>query len=191
MKDVLAEMEADSATASGVEKLGDDKLSSVSQLAEKLRLQADLVEGLEESLKNAKQTLHKLRDDTLPTALQELGLTGLTLQDGSKVTLRLTYGGHIAEDNRKEAHQWLRDNEYDDIIKNTVSCQFGRGEDQEAATFYEDLTRQGLVANQKTEVHAQTLKAWVRERVEKGQSFPMELFGAFVGQRAEIKRSKK
>lgn len=74
---------------------------------------------------------------------------GLTLEDGSKVTLKPTYGGHIAEDNRNEAHQWLRDNAYDDIIKNTVSCQFGRGEDQEAATFYEELNRKGMVASQK------------------------------------------
>ena len=85
MEDIFAEMEADSATASGVEKLGDDKLSAVSQLAEKLRLQAELVEDIEQSLKDAKNTLYKLRDDTLPTALQELGLTGLTLEDGSKV----------------------------------------------------------------------------------------------------------
>jgi len=191
MEDVFAEMEADSAAASGVEKLGDDKLSSVSQLAEKLRLQTELVESLEQSLKDAKQTLYKLRDDTLPTALQELGLTGLTLSDGSKVNLKPTYGGHIAVANREEAHQWLRDHKYDDIIKNTVSCQFGRGEDQEAAMFYEELNRQGMVASQKTEVHAQTLKAWVRERVENGDNFPMELFGAFVGQQAEIKRSKK
>jgi len=191
MEDIFAEMEADSATASGVEKLGDDKLSAVSQLAEKLRLQAESVEDIEQSLKDAKKTLYKLRDDTLPTALQELGLTGLTLEDGSKVTLRPTYGGHISEDNREEAHSWLRDNNHDDIIKNTVSCQFGRGEDGDAAKFYEELTRQGLVASQKTQVHAQTLKAWVRERVENGDNFPMELFGAFVGQRAEIKRSKK
>jgi hypothetical protein len=192
MEDIFAEIEADAATASGVEKLGDDKLSSVSQLAEKLRLQTELVDGLEQSLKDAKQTLYKLRDDILPTALQELGLTGLSLADGSKVTVKPVYGGHISEANKEPAHQWLRDNGFGDIIKNTVSCQFGKGEDEQAAQFYEELTRQGLVVNQKTEVHASTLKAWVRERVEDGKTdFPMDLFGAYVGQQAKIERSKK
>lgn len=149
MEDIFAEIEADAATASGVEKLGDDKLSSVSQLAEKLRLQTELVDGLEQSLKDAKQTLYKLRDDILPTALQELGLTGLSLADGSKVTVKPVYGGHISEANKEPAHQWLRDNGFGDIIKNTVSCQFGKGEDEQAAQFYEELTRQGLVVNQK------------------------------------------
>jgi len=142
-------------------------------------------------LKDAKQTLYKLRDDILPTALQELGLTGLSLADGSKVTVKAVYGGHISEANKEPAHQWLRDNGFGDIIKNTVSCQFGKGEDEQAAQFYEELNRQGLVVNQKTEVHASTLKAWVRERVENEGDFPMDLFGAYVGQQAKIERSKK
>ncbi|MAL42686.1 hypothetical protein [Hyphomonas sp.] len=192
MEDIFAEIEADAATASGVEKLGEDKLSSVSQIAEKMRLQEELVEGLNQSLKDAKQTLYKLRDDILPTALQELGLTGLSLADGSKVTVKPVYGGHISEANKKQAHQWLRDNGFGDIIKNTVSCQFGRGEDYKAEMFRRHLEEQGMEPSQKTEVHAQTLKAWVRERVEDGKTdFPMDLFGAYVGQQAKIERSKK
>jgi len=192
MEDIFAEIEADSATASDVEKLSGDKLSSVSQIAEKLRLQEELVEGLKQSLKDANQTLYKLRDDILPTALQELGLTGLSLADGSKVTVKPVYGGHISEANKEEAHQWLRDNGFGDIIKNTVSCQFGRGEDHKAHMFRRYLEEQGMEPGQKTEVHAQTLKAWVRERVEDGKKdFPMDLFGAYVGQQAKIERSKK
>jgi len=40
-------------------------------------------------------------------------------------------------------------------------------------------------------VHPQTLRAFVKERCEAGEDFPMELFGAWVGQRAVIKRGKK
>jgi len=32
-----------------------------------------------------------------------------------------------------------------------------------------------------------TLKAWVKEQVERGNAFPAELFGAFIGQKATIK----
>jgi hypothetical protein len=32
-----------------------------------------------------------------------------------------------------------------------------------------------------------TLKAWVKEQVERGNEFPMELFGAYIGLRAIIK----
>ena len=49
---------------------------------------------------------------------------------------------------------------------------------------------QGYVTDQKEEVHPQKLRAWIKERVEAGEDFPMELFGAYIGQRAVIKRSK-
>ena len=42
----------------------------------------------------------------------------------------------------------------------------------------------------KTAVHPQTLRAFVKERVEEGDDFPMELFGAYVGQRAVINIKK-
>jgi hypothetical protein len=32
-----------------------------------------------------------------------------------------------------------------------------------------------------------TLKAWVKEQVERGKDFPLELFGAYIGKKAIIK----
>ena len=48
----------------------------------------------------------------------------------------------------------------------------------------------GYCAETKREVHASTLRAFVKERVEAGDEFPMELFGAWVGQRATISKTK-
>ena len=50
--------------------------------------------------------------------------------------------------------------------------------------------KKGFVPDKKTEVHSSTLRAFVKERVENGEEFPMELFGAFVGQRAVINGGK-
>jgi hypothetical protein len=36
-------------------------------------------------------------------------------------------------------------------------------------------------------VEPMTLKAWVKEQVERGNAFPAELFGAYIGQKATIK----
>ena len=104
--------------------------------------------------------------------------------------MRQTYGAHIKAENKATAFDWLRQNGFDDIIKNTVSCNFGRGEDQEASQFIEYAQGLGYAAEQKTDVHPSTLKAFVKERVQNGETFPMELFGAYVGQRANIARKK-
>jgi len=127
----------------------------------------------------------------MPAMLAEIGISSFSLDDGSQVEVKQTYGASILVDNRPKAYEWLRDNGYDDIIKNTVLCQFGRGEDDQASAFAAFAQKQGYVPEQKTEIHPQTLRAFVKERVEEGDAFPMELFGAWVGQRAVIKKGRK
>lgn len=187
---LLQEMEADQTTVSSVEAVDSSGLKSIAELARAVRTKSEEVQRLEAQFKEAKKQLLKLTDEDLPAMLLELGLSAFELDDGSKVTVRPTYGAHIKAENKETAFNWLRANGFEDIIKNTVSCQFGRGEDQEAVAFMEQAQQLGYAAEQKTDVHASTLKAWVKERVENGEEFPMELFGAFVGQRANIVGSK-
>ena len=190
MSELLLDMEADQATASSIEKVANTGLASVAEIARAVRNQEDLVGKLEDQLKEAKRELLKLTDEDLPAMLLELGLSSFELEDGSKVTVRPTYGAHIKAENKATAFDWLRQHGFDDIIKNTVSCNFGRGEDQEAAQFIEYAQGLGYAAEQKTDVHPSTLKAFVKERVQNGETFPMELFGAYVGSRANIARKK-
>jgi len=190
MSELLLDMEADQANASAIEKMENTGLKSIAEIARAARNQEEVVNNLEDQLKAAKRELLKLTDEDLPAMLQELGLSSFELDDGSKVTVRPTYGAHIKAENRETAFDWLRQNGFDDIIKNTVSCNFGRGEDREASEFIDYAQGLGYAAEQKTEVHPSTLKAWVKERVETGETSPMELFGAYVGQRANIVRKK-
>ena len=190
MSELLFDMEADQATASSIEKMDNTGLASIAEIARAVRNQEDLVNKLDDELKEANRELLKLTDEDLPAMLLELGLSSFELEDGSKVTVRPTYGAHIKAENKATAFDWLRQNGFDDIIKNTVSCNFGRGEDQEASQFIDYAQGLGYAAEQKTDVHHSTLKAFVKERVQNGETFPMELFGAYVGQRANIARKK-
>jgi len=193
MSDDLAKlMEQDfEETAASVEKIDQQGLTSVAALARTIRDKEAKISDLEQMLKDEKKALIKLTDEEMPSMLAEIGMASFALDDGSTVEVKQTYGASILVEKRPEAYEWLRDNGYDDIIKNTVACQFGRGEDDQASAFAAFAQQQGYVPDQKTEVHPQTLRAFVKERCEAGEEFPMELFGAWVGQRAVIKRGKK
>ena len=193
MSDDLAKlMEQDfEETAASVEKIDQQGLTSVAALARTIRDKEAKISDLEQTLKEEKKALIKLTDEEMPSMLAEIGMASFALDDGSTVEVKQTYGASILVEKRPEAYEWLRDNGYDDIIKNTVACQFGRGEDDQASAFAAFAQQQGYVPDQKTEVHPQTLRAFVKERCEAGEEFPMELFGAWVGQRAVIKRGKK
>jgi 16S rRNA C1402 N4-methylase RsmH len=191
--DIMKMMEQDfeDTLATSVEKVDQEGLTSIAALARQIRDKEDRIKSLEDDLKAEKKALLKLTDEDMPAMLAEIGISSFSLDDGSQVEVKQTYGASILVDNRPKAYEWLRDNGYDDIIKNTVLCQFGRGEDDQASAFAAFAQKQGYVPEQKTEIHPQTLRAFVKERVEEGDAFPMELFGAWVGQRAVIKKGRK
>ena len=177
--------------ASNLEKADGGVLKTVSELAMAIAAKEAQVADLDRQLKDAKKELLKLTDEDLPASMAEMGLASFTLDDGSQIDVKPTYGASILVDNRPKAYEWLRDNGYDDIIKNNVSVSFGRGEDDLANAFKAVAEKEGYLPQQETSIHAGTLKAFVRERIEAGDEFPMELFGAYVGQRAFIKKGKK
>jgi len=186
----MFESEFEAKKASSLEKVDQDGLSSVAAISRQILATETTIDDLEQQIKDEKKKLLKLTDEELPAMLNEMGISKFSLDDGSEVVVKQTFGGSITQANKEEAHSWLRDHGHDDIIKNTVTCQFGRGEDNQAAAFSEMAEEKGFVPEQKTAVHPQTLRAWIKEQTENGNEFPMDLFGAFIGQRATIKRNK-
>tara|TARA_R100001163_G_scaffold46054_1_gene34600 strand:- start:75 stop:662 length:588 start_codon:yes stop_codon:yes gene_type:complete len=176
--------------ASNLEKADGGALKTVAELARIIKAKEQEVADLERQHKDAKKELLRLTDEELPASMAEMGLASFTLDDGSTIDVKPTYGASILVANREAAYEWLRDHGYDDIIKNDVSVSFGRGEDDMAGSFKSLAEKEGYVAQQNTTIHSQTLRAFVRERVEAGDEFPMDLFGAYVGQRAVIKGAK-
>ena len=191
--DILAEMESDSTSdeskLDGLTPQNSQRMRSMAEIARAIGNKEAEIGDLEDLLKSKKEELRRQSEEELPSMMAELGINSFELDDGSKVTVRDLYGGYISKPNRDAAYEWLRENNYDDIIKNIIAVQFGRGEDQKADHYLKILEGHGLLPEQNTSIHPSTLKAWVKERMENGDQFPMDLFGAFVGQRAVIKRS--
>ena len=182
----LFQADADEKQKSAFNDLNDKGLNTVAKLAEKIQILEQKIADTDSLLKQYGEELRKLTDDELPTALGEMGLSSIKLQDGAKVDVKKTYGGKIPKGKEQEAFTWLRQNGFGDIIRNIVSVDFAMGEDNKAKEFQSLAMSNGLTPNQKENVHPQTLKAFIKERVEAGDEFPQMLFGAFIGQKATI-----
>ncbi len=168
-------------------KLQDDDIQGISNLAKKAKEIAAEVADLEAVLKERKNQFRKLTEEAIPEALAQTGMTGFTMEDGSKIEVKPFYSASIPAARKAEAFEWLREHGMDDIIKNTVSVRFGRGEDELCSRLLELLGTQGYPVEQAEKIEPMTLKAWVKEQVQRGNEFPTELFGAFIGQKATIK----
>ena len=190
--DIMKKLQEDAKQGSLFSKhtLDNEDLSTLTGFAEAIIKQDAFVKELDEKLKEEKKKLLKMTDEDLPALMTEANSMEFTLLDGSKVTIKPQYGASIKVDNRPAAYEWLREHGHDDIIKNTVSCQFGRGEDDLASSFKAFAEKEGYVPNQTEKIEPMSLRAFVKERVENGDEFPMELFGAYVGQRAVITKAK-
>ncbi len=104
MNDILGMMEEDfEKTLSSVETLDNAGLDTVAGLARKIKQQQDKVERLDRELKDEKQALLKLTDEDLPSTMADLGLSKFSLDDGSTVEVKPTYGASILVKDQNES----------------------------------------------------------------------------------------
>ena len=128
-----------------------------------------------------------LSEQEIPNLMQEAGVSEFKLADGSSVSIKPFYAAKIPVSKTDEAFQWLTGNGYGDLIKNTVSLNFGKSEDNIANSLVEDLKSKGHNVSQKKKVEPQTLKAFVKEAIQNGQNVPMDLFGVYISNKTTIK----
>ena len=165
-----------------------DNIKALSTEVLKMQVLEDDIESDEKKLKEKKERLRQISGETIPIMMSEMSLTELKLKDGSKVLVKPFYAARITPEKQEAAFNWLRENGLGDIIKNDVTVTFGRGEDNKAMAYAILAKGQGYEPVQKIGVHAQTLKAVVRERTESGQDMPADLFNTFVGNQTKITR---
>lgn len=166
--------------------IGDASLKALSEKATELQELDKAIKLWEKELGKMKADYRELSEVSIPNMLNELGLSEITLKDGNKINTSTYYSARITEDKRDEAFLWLSQNGFGDIIKNTVSVSFGREEDDSAKELAQELEMNGHTTAQKKWVEPMTLKAFVREQVEKGADLPLETFNVYIGQKTRI-----
>lgn len=180
----------------------DEDLQTVGELArEQVRLESrfnDHVFGqlvainasvpeLEAALAEAKDSLSNIKENKLPNAVEQFGLTQFKLSDGSTVTIKEEVYAGITEDNKPAAFGWLKSTGNEGIIKHNITCPFGKGEDSAAETLIEKLDSLGYTYTNTRSVHPQTLRAFVKKQLEAGTPIPLDLFSIHVKKQSTIK----
>ena len=175
----------------------EDRIHSITQAdaAKSLSSKVIQLKNLEDEIKNAEESVSKLKEQAktlsqfeIPAMMEEMHITKLKLKDGESVEIKKVYSGSILPENQEKAFTWLRDHDLGDIIKRDVTVTFGQGEDNKASEYANLAQGQGYEPVQKIGVHAMTLKAVVRERLESGREMPSDLFKTYAGNRTKITR---
>lgn len=170
-----------------------DRLEAIVALA---RQQIELEDAIVENARLGEELVRQLRairEGSLPEALEEVGLASLPLLTGETVTIQKDVIAGITEANAAAAHAWLRENEHGDLIKQTISVAFGKGQEDLAANFMKMVRElpffKKVRASNKEGVHYQTLRAFVREQLALGVELP-DSITAIPVKRTVVERPK-
>jgi len=149
----------------------------------------DEINNLELMLKSKKESLRQ-QNELIVQLMEERGVRSIKMKDGQSVDIKPFYTGTITREKQEAAFEWLRNNGYDDIIKNQVVVKFGRAEDEKAQKMYTTFLEKGFDIDRNVKVEPMTLKGFIREMIESGKELPMETFGVFIGHKINIKKGK-
>lgn len=139
------------------------------------------VEMAERALKDAKERVRVLREETLPMAMIEIGIDEYKLNSGEKLSIKQDVASELTKEQKPAAFDWLEKNGYGGLIKTHVVTEFGKGKLAEAVELLQRLREERHLVLLNRDVHYQTMMAFLREQcldAEKAKAFPFDLFGA-------------
>jgi hypothetical protein len=161
-----------------------EKIGILAKLAyEQLELEQEIAR-IESHLSDKKKEYNEISEIKIPEIMDELSIDEFRLANGVKVSVNPYYSGKITD---PAAYKWLEDNNQADIIKGEVNIPFPKGFSKEQLRLLVKVAEQvGLSAQVGEQVHPSTLRAWIKDMVQKGQQFPRELFNVYVGKRTKL-----
>ena len=166
--------------------ISQENVKSISEKCQKLKDLQRTLKDKEEQLNRLKFDIRDLEERVIPEMMQESGVSKIKLKDGTEVEVKPFYAAKIPESRIDEAFGWLRSNGYEDLIKNTVTANFNRGQDNQVSELIKVCEDHGFTYSKKEKVEPMTLKAFVREQVEGGKKVPFDLFGVYIANKTKI-----
>lgn len=139
---------------------------------------------LEEAARLYRKSLDHLENTVLPDLLMEEGLGKVVTNDGLEVEIKTEYSPKIVDE--VEFFNWMDTQGGASLYKQIF--RFGKGEDLSAVR--DALMEAGVSYEEKTEIHHQTLKKFVKDMVEIGAEIPADLCAVGQFTHAKIKRTK-
>ena len=148
----------------------------------------------EERLKILKTQIRDIEEKELPDAMASCnGMTRFDLEDGSQISVKDDLFCSIPETKRAGALKWLEENGHSGLIKHDVKVSFAKGEYDEADKLIEVLNKnfKDIPYDERSTVHAGTLKTFAKERYSLGETLPEEYFSVYEASIAKVKLGKE
>lgn len=180
-------------------KLQDDTFQRLQSLAANARDLELEIESQEQALKEKKADLESHYKKYLPDLMDLVGVDAIGVppqgnKPGKDFKLRPYFSASIAarwpDEKRQEAFQVLKNHKAETLIKTEVIARLPKGSLKKAQQLIKAAKLLSISMEMKESVHSSTLKAWLKEIYDKGQSLTLkelEKIGGSVGRTCQPK----
>src|SRR3990172_1846412 len=192
--------QADAAEQAPVDKL--QKLMNAYQL---WKMNNNELRTIEQSVNILIEQQREIETKYIPEIMNELGIAEFTTNDGTKIKKEPWLACSIPTQNaindqkdpgkkveltsrRIAAFQWLHDVGASAIISNEVVVDIPKGKKDQAEELKLALNEIGLDWIEEETVHPQTLKSFLKQKLEMGKNVPEVAFGLVTGEKAKFKQ---
>lgn len=166
----------------------EDSLLRLTKLAGQQLDAEAAVAAAEAALLRAKDTLKDISERQIPELMQEVGMASYKTTTGLSIDVEENYRVSPPKAKRLECWAWLRANGAVALLKRKITVEFGKGEDEKAEALSTQLTKDYSLVQDDTNVHPQTLAAYVKKQMRDGKPIPTDLFGIYVQKSSTITR---
>lgn len=172
----------------------DATLARIVKLAQQQRdIEASIAKA-EEDLKTLNKNRERIAgghlcEGELPLAMQEAELTEFKMEDGTIITVaeELQPPSMAAKSaDREPMLKWLDANSLGDAIKNSITILFTKG-DKNVPIIKAELDKLKVAYEDFATIHPSTLKALLKELLEKGDELPMEDLNIKMFRQSKVK----
>lgn len=168
--------------------MANDELGEVTKLVILLEQNEAHAAALSLELKEASERVRVLKEESIPSAMEELGYKSVELGDGTKISVKGEVYASISAERQAEAFAWLESHGFGGLIKDTTTVDFKKNQTEESKKLMEFLQTLGVEFGNKRGVHSSTLKSFLKEQLAEGSDIPLETFGARSVNVASVKR---
>lgn len=156
-------------------------------VAQAVKLAAE-IKSVSEHLDALTAEYNALTTKQLVDEMGNAGMEEFTTTDGSKIAIKDFMSGSLPKSpvENKRALDWLDKNGGGDLAKCTFIFALDKGDDKARKILTMTARKHNIACDESIKVHPQSLYAFVRERLERGEKTPIETLGLYLGKVAKI-----
>ena len=179
------------------EPIAPDKMTQLVSMTARAKELEGYLEQLDEKMADANKELQGIlggwqQPGQLVTLLQEAGVNGIDLDDGTRVKVdeELKPPSMAAGSKYREiVVDWAKKSGHGGAVKSEVTVNVPVGKEALADEVLKTAEGLGLQGKKFETINAQTLGALLRELLEDGADVPLDQLGAFMFRKAKISMS--